>query len=60
MRNRDPSAFTDNAKPIMISRIGREVLIVAFNPEARLNKDAGELLSEVAVGEIDPGQAACS
>ena len=56
----DPTTFTNESQPLLVRRVGSKMLIVSLNLEARFLKNGGELPGEVAVREVDRGQAVCS
>lgn len=60
VRDDDPSAPAHRFEPLRVRGVVCEVVCSAFNPQTCGGKNAGKLLSEIAVSEIDPAQAARS
>ena len=57
---RDPAALADRRQPVLVSRIVGKVIGVPLDCQATCPENLAEPLPEVAVGEIDAGQAARS
>lgn len=57
VRHRDPPVGSDGGEPGFIARIGREVVGVALDSEARGPQDGGEASAEVSIGEENTAQA---
>jgi hypothetical protein len=60
MSDGDPTALPHHAEPVLIGRIGREMVLMFLNLQSRLLEDRRKLLAEVAVREVDDTQAARS
>ncbi len=45
-------------RPLLVASLGLEQVTVSFNNDPGIGEDARKLLSEVAVGEVDPTHAA--
>ncbi len=56
----DPAARADRAQPFLVRAIRSEVSRVAFDLEPALHKGRRKCIAEIAVGEEDEAQAACS
>ncbi len=60
MGNRDPPIPTAMLQPLLVRTIRRKEIVVTLYGEPGGGKDPGKRLTEIPIGEIDPGQAACS
>jgi hypothetical protein len=58
VRNSDAVMRTAVLQPLLIGPFLFEQVTMAFHGNARVGQDAGELLSQVAVGEVDAAHAA--
>lgn len=54
----DPPVHAAMLRPLFVAAIGLEQVTVSFNNDPGIGEDARKLLSEVAVGEVDPTHAA--
>lgn len=53
MRDRDPAARSDNAKPLGIGRPVAEVVEEALDAQTGFAQASRELLAQVTIGEVD-------
>ena len=54
----DPPVHAAMLRPLLVASLGLEQVTVSFNNDPGIGEDARKLLSEVAVGEVDPTRAA--
>lgn len=60
MRDRDPLTLPYDFEPLLVRGVVFEVVAVPLDVQSSCAEDLGEPDAEIAVGEEDMGQAACS
>lgn len=60
VRQRNPSAFPNICKPLLVAPVGQENLSVTSNAQTRGRENLGKGLPEITIGEENTTQAARS